>query len=60
MEAHSFAELFGHAFDVVGVDAAGFVFVEEVEDLVDAVLHNIMLTRDSLSPNLEVMASKNS
>ena len=37
-----------------------FVVVEKIKDLVDPVLNHDIFTLDSLSPNLEVMASRNS
>ena len=60
LDVHGFSEFLGHPADVVGVDGAGVVVVEEVKDLIDAVLHREGLTLLSLSPNLDVMPSKNS
>jgi hypothetical protein len=60
LHVHRLAQLLGHAPDVVGVDQPGVVVVEEVEDLVDAVLRGRGRTLLSLSPRREVMPSRNS
>ena len=60
LDVHGFSEFLGDAANVVGVDAASVVVVEEVEDLVDSVLHEKWSTLLSLSPSLEVMPSRNS
>lgn len=41
--AHGLAQLLGHPLDVINVDVAGSVVVEQVEDLVDAVLRSVGL-----------------
>ncbi len=38
LDVHGLSKLLGHSADVVGVYAASVVIVEQVEDLVDAVL----------------------
>lgn len=60
LNIHGLSELLRHSPDVVCVDGSGFIVVKEVEDFVDAVLCKFGNTLDSLSPSLEVMASKNS
>ena len=60
LDVHRLAQLLGHPADIIGVDEAGVAVVEEVEDLVDAVLRQARVTRDSLSPRREVMPSRNS
>ena len=59
LDIHGLAQFFGHSADVVGVDEAGVVVVEEVEDFVDAVLDREWGTLLYLSPSLEVIPSKN-
>lgn len=39
LDIHRLAQLFRHPLDIVGVDHSGVVVVEEVEDLIDAVLN---------------------
>lgn len=57
---HGFAELLSNSFDIVKVDASSFVIVEQGENLVNTSLeYKLVFTLDSLSPSLEVIASKN-
>ena len=60
LDIHGLAQLFGHPPDVVGVDEAAVIVVEEIEYFINAVLSNPRYTLDSLSPSLLVMPSKNS
>ena len=60
LDVHGLAQFLGHPADVVGVYQPRVIVVEEVEDLVDAVLCQSILTLDSLSPRREVMPSRNS
>jgi len=60
LHIHGLAQLLGHPADVVGVDVARVVVVEQVEYFVYAVLRHHTLTRDYLSPSFEVMPSRNS
>jgi hypothetical protein len=60
LDVHGLTELLGDAADVGGLDEASVVVVEEVEDLIDAVLRGEGCTLVSLSPSLEVMPSRNS
>ena len=59
LNIHGLAQFLGHPADVVGVDVAGVIVVEEIEDFVDAVLDRGWVTLLYLSPSLEVMPSKN-
>jgi hypothetical protein len=38
-DVHGLAQFFGHSFDVINVDEAGSVVIEQVEDFIDAVLN---------------------
>lgn len=60
LNTHRLAQLFCNSFDIVHIDWSCFVIVKQIEYLVDSVLNQIKFTLDSLSPNLEVIASKNS
>ena len=60
MDVHGLAEFLGHSADVVRVDGAGVVVIEEVEDFVDSILLKMICTRVALSPNLQVIPSRNS
>ena len=60
LDVHGLAEFFGNSTNIVRVDDSGVVVVEEVKDLVDAILIWKTVTLDSLSPSLEVIPSRNS
>ena len=60
LHVHGLTQLLGHSPDVVGVDVAAVIVVEQVEYFINAVLSNPRYTLDSLSPSLLVMPSKNS
>lgn len=60
LDIHGFSQLLGDSFNIIWVYWACVVVVEKIENLVDAVLSHNKCTRDYLSPNFEVMPSKNS
>ena len=59
-DVHSLSKFLSHSSDIVGVDGSGVVIVKQVEDFVNAVLHIECLTLVYLSPNRDVIPSKNS
>lgn len=60
LHVHGLAQLLSHAADVGRFDEASVVVVEKIENFVDAILRKMIFTLDSLSPNLDVMPSRNS
>jgi len=60
LDIHGLSQLLGHSSDVVRIYVSGMVVVEQVKDLVYTVLNNSATTLDSLSPNFDVIPSKNS
>ena len=57
---HRFSQFLGNSSDVIDVDGASSVVVKKVEDSADSILIVKIVTLVSLSPSLEVMASRNS
>ncbi len=56
---HGLTQLFSDSFNIVDIDEACSIVVEQVENLIDAVLNQLISTLDYLSPNRAVMPSKN-
>lgn len=57
---HSFSKLFGNSSNIIEADVPSTIIIEKIKDSVNTGLNQIIVTLVSLSPNLAVMASKNS
>jgi len=60
LNIHSLSKLLRNTTNIVGVDRSSVVVIEKVENLIDSVLHHKNFTLLSLSPNFEVIPSRNS
>lgn len=56
---HSFSKFFSYSSDVVEIDCSSSVIIKQVENSIDSSLNKFIITLVYLSPNFEVIASKN-
>lgn len=60
LDAHCFSQLLCHSLYIVNVYGSALIIVEQLKNFVDPILYITKLTLDSLSPNFDVIASRNS
>jgi hypothetical protein len=60
LHVHRLSKLFWHSLNVIHIYGTSFVIIKKIENFIDAILNRLFFTLDSLSPSLDVIASKNS